>query len=259
MHCLRFLVRLPFVLIWLVTSLFSVAFVYPLISLPARCRMNEMWSGSLMRICGVQVCVVGSPPMSGAALWVANHVSWIDIFILSHVRCVAFIAKSEIRAWPVIGWLVEKAGTLFINRSQRNSLRHVGEHMKVLFDRGQVVGLFAEGTTSTGLDVLPFHTSLFEPPLRASVDIQPVALRFYYQGQRSERLAFVGDESLVHNLWVLMGLTGVKVEVEFLPVVPGAQCVEWGRARVANEIRQTIRDAVVVSREQAHQPDRMAA
>ena len=247
MGAVLFILRLPLVLVWLCSSLLCVAGVYPFVGLSARSALNHLWSKILMVVCGVKVQVSGHPPMTGAALWVANHVSWIDIFILSSVRCVAFIAKRDIRNWPVIGWLVDKAGTVFIDRTQRNSVRHVGEQMQAMFGRGQVVGLFAEGTTSTGFDVLPFHASLFEPPLRARVLIQPIALRFFYRGQRSDRIAFVGEQSLVRNLSILLASRGACVDVEFLPALTPADYEGWPRAQLAAATREAIRNAVLTS------------
>lgn len=206
--------------------------------------MNNAWSRMLVRLCGVRVDVMGEPRMQGCALWVANHVSWIDIFILAGVRSVFFVAKSEIRAWPVVGWLVAEVGTVFLQRGQRHSIRQVGEEMQTRFQRGEVIGLFAEGTTSDGFDVLPFHSSLFDPAIRAGVDIQPVALRFMYRGQRSDFAAFVGEETLVANLWVLLRARGVSVEVEFLPMISAAQAQQLGRAEVARHAERLIGEAV---------------
>ena len=240
MSVVLFLIRAICVLIWLVSSLLSVAVVYPFVPLSVRNAMNHNWSRALLRLCCVKVRVKGQPAMSGAALWVANHVSWIDIFVLSSVRCVAFIAKSEIRHWPVIGWLVAKAGTVFIQRGQRHAVRIVADQMKQRFKNGEVVGLFPEGTTSGGLDLLPFHSSLFDPAIAASVDIQPIALRFMHRGRRSDRFAFVGQQSLLQNLWILLSATGVSVDVVFLPVMSAQQCQEWGRAKVSAHAHHAI-------------------
>src|SRR5690606_2701047 len=156
------------------------------------------WSRVLMACCGVKIRVRGQPKTEGAVLWVSNHVSWVDIFVLDSVRAVSFIAKSDIRKWPLLGWLVAGAGTLFIERGRRHAVRAVGHQMSERFARGEAVGLFPEGTTSTGQDVAPFHTSLFEPAIRAGVDVQPVALLFYHHGRRTTRYAFVGEQTLVH-------------------------------------------------------------
>lgn len=246
MGLLLFIVRLPLVLLWLVSSLLCVATIYPLLPLAGRSRMNEAWSRTIVRICGVRLKVSGNSTAGGPSLWVANHVSWIDIFILAGLHSVLFVAKREIRGWPVIGWLVAKVGAIFIDRNQRNSLKEVGVEMRKLFEQRQVIGLFAEGTTSTGFDVLPFRSSLFEPAIRAGLDIQPVALRFFYKGQRSDFAAFVGDETLLANLFTLMCATGVSVEVEFFPVLTAAEAGEMGRARVAAYLEQMIGDAVRV-------------
>lgn len=247
MSFLRVLFRLPPILVWLISSLLSVATIYPIVSPALRGRMNRGWSRALVWLCGVKVTVVGQPPMQGSGLWVSNHVSWIDIFVLAGIRSVFFVAKSEIRRWPVVGWLVAKVGTVFLHRGQRHAVREVSEEMQRRFARGEVIGLFAEGTTSTGFDVLPFHASLFDPAIRAQVAIQPVALRFMHCGERSDFAAFVGEETLVENLWTLLRASGVQVEVVFLPAISPEQCQEWGRNKVARHAEELIRNAVRVS------------
>jgi 1-acyl-sn-glycerol-3-phosphate acyltransferase len=239
------MLRVALVVAWIVLSLFLVLFIFPFLSASARSACNRRWSCALMYICGVKIRVFGQPKREGAALWVANHVSWIDIFVLNMVRPTVFIAKSEIRRWPVIGWLVAGSGTLFIERGHRHAVRAVGHQMKSRFDQGEVIGLFPEGTTSPGLDVAHFHSSLFEAAIRAHVDIQPVALRFLLHEERSDRVAFVGDQNLVQNLWRLLGTTGVVVEVEFLPLMTSQYCEEQGRGKVAERAYHLIRNAVV--------------
>lgn len=244
MGLLLFVLRLPGVLLWLLSSLITVATVYPLCSVQVRASMNRAWSRAIMFLCGVRVTVKGAPPPSGTALWVANHVSWVDIYVLSSVRAVIFIAKAEIRSWPVIGWLVANVGAVFVSRGERHSLKKVADQMQARFAQGQVLGLFPEGTTSPGDDVLPFHSSLFDPAIRTGVDIQPVALRFFHHGRRSTKVAFVGEQSLIGNLWVLLRLTGVEVEVEFLPLISTDTAKALGRVGVARYTHEIIGDAV---------------
>lgn len=209
-------VRLVIVVLWVLVGLFCVGLVFPAISRPARAGLNRFWSRRLMAFCGIHIRVSGQPLLTGPALWVANHVSWIDIFVLNSVRATAFIAKSEIRRWPLIGWLVAGAGTLFIARGQRNAVQAMAEAVRARFDQGEAVGLFPEGTTSEGHSVQPFHASLFEPARASGVPVQPVVLRFLHHDQRSALAAFVGEETLVANLWRVLGATGLAVEVEFI-------------------------------------------
>jgi 1-acyl-sn-glycerol-3-phosphate acyltransferase len=245
---LRFLLfpfRALLVIMWVLAGLLSVTLVFPFIRSRTKGCMNYYWSRALMALCGVATSVQGQPVRDSAVLWVANHVSWVDIFVLNSVRPTSFIAKSEIRSWPVIGWLVAGAGTVFIERGRRHAVRAVGHEMKKRFDNGEVVGLFPEGTTSAGYDVAPFHSSLFDAAIRAQVDIQPVALLFYHQGKRSDGAAFVGEQNLVQNLWFLLTNHNVGVTMVFLPVLSAAQCAALGRAETAAVAMQMIRERVV--------------
>lgn len=245
MRFLLFPFRAVAVVGWVLAGLLSVTLVFPLASRYVRSRMNLYWSRCLLFMCGVKVTVRGEPVRTGAVLWVANHVSWVDIFVLNSVRPTSFIAKSEIRTWPLIGWLVAGAGTLFIERGRRHAVRAVGHEMKKRFDLGEVVGLFPEGTTSPGFDVAPFHSSLFDAAIRAQVDIQPVALLFFHQGYRSDRVAFVGEQNLIQNLWFLLTNSDVGVNLVFLPVISAEHCQSLGRADTADLACREIRKHVV--------------
>ena len=247
MKLLRFTARLLCVVPWLLLGLLSVTVIFPLANAAVRAWMMRNWSRVLLACCGVSVHTRGAAVMQGAVLTVANHVSWIDIFVLNTVRATAFIAKSEIRKWPVIGWLVAGAGTVFIERGQRHAVTVVGKDMQRRFGLGAAVGLFPEGTTSEGLAVRPFHASLFEPACGLAVDVQPVALRFLHRGQRSGYAAFVGEESLVANLWRVMGTTGVAVEAIYLPVLSTRQPDGSPRTRqeLSREAHAAIEQAVL--------------
>jgi len=244
---LLFPFRLVAVLAWGLAGLFTVMVVFPMLGLRARQWAIKHWSRVLLACCGVRLHCRGEPVLDTAVLWVANHVSWVDIFVLDSVRATSFIAKSDIRKWPLVGWLVAGAGTLFIERGRRHAVRAVGHQMNERFARGEAVGLFPEGTTSEGMDVAPFHTSLFEPAVRAEVDVQPVALMFLHRGRRTSRYAFVGEQTLVHNLWNLLTTTGTEVQMVFCPVIPSQECATLGRVGVAARSEEAIREIVRVN------------
>lgn len=229
---------------WIVVGLFSVGLLFSVLRSGGRRLMVLRMSRLLMTICGVRVILHGQAVQDRSVLYVSNHISWLDIFVLNSVRCTSFIAKSDIRRWPVIGWLVAGAGTVFIERGQRRAIQIVSQQMAVCFERGDAVGLFPEGTTSTGWEVRPFHASLFETAISLNVDIQPVALVFEHQGRRSERFAFVGEQSLVGNIWVLLSARHVSVHCHFLDVMPALSCTQWGRSQTAHQARERIRAVV---------------
>lgn len=239
-----FLARFCLVLPWILTGLLIIVLVYPWVARgPRRAAIVRWWSCWLMRACGVAIETRGAPRMSGPVLFVANHVSWIDIFVMSSVRATSFVAKSEIRSWPVISWLAIGAGTLFIDRTQRHAVHDMGQDIEKCLARGEAVGLFPEGTTSEGHAVGPFHASLFEPARQTGVDIQPVALRFLHRGQRSSYASFVGEETLVANLWRVLGTTGLSVEVVFLPILRTAP-EGAGEAPTRLRLSHAARDAI---------------
>lgn len=244
MGYLLFPIRLLLLVAWVLAGLLTVIVAFPILPLAARQWLITHWSRVLLVCCGVTVRCAGQPQRTGAVLWVANHVSWVDIFVMDSVRAVSFIAKSDIRKWPLLGWLVAGAGTLFIERGRRHAVRAVGHQMRARFERGEAVGLFPEGTTSPGLDVGAFHTSLFDPAIRAGAAIQPVALLFLHKGQRSTRYAFVGEQSLLRNVWLLLTATGTVVEMVFAPVISAAECAELGRVAVAARAHREVRDIV---------------
>lgn len=242
MSLILFAVRALVTVCWIVVGLLTELLVFPLLGFPRRQRVIQVWSRALLALCGVRMRCQGRPVLDGPVLWVSNHVSWLDIFVINAVRCTSFIAKSDIRRWPVIGVLVAWAGTLFIDRRQRHAVREAGRQIRRCFERGDAVGLFPEGTTTDGMDVRPFHAGLFEAALQAGVRVQPVALRFLHHGQRTGRFAFVGEQTLVGNLWVLLGARGVVIEAEFLaPIIPDPAA---GRAELARRAHQAIAGAV---------------
>lgn len=219
MKVTRFTLRASLVAFWILCGLLIIALTYPLMGLSGRLWAKKYWSKILLALCGVRVSQRGAPVLQGGVLWVVNHISWLDIFVLNWVRATAFVAKSEIRHWPLIGWLAAGAGTIFIERASRHAVHKVGHAMQAHFAREQAVGLFPEGTTSSGFDLLPFYANLFEPARKAAVQIQPVALLYFHQGQRSDLAAFVGEQTLVESLWCVLSASGLSIEIHFLPLI----------------------------------------
>lgn len=214
-----FTLRLAALLVLVVAGLFCIACIYPLASGRVQSAIGSCWARVLLRICGMRLFIRGKPPLQGAGLWVANHVSWLDIFVLNSVRQTAFVAKHELRRWPVLGWLIAGAGTVFVDRSQRHAVKHAAEAMQARFARDEIIGLFPEGTTSPGLSVLPFYASLLEPALKAGAPVQAVALLYTHHGGRSPLAAYAGNDTLLANLWRVLGTTGLAVEAVFQEVV----------------------------------------
>jgi 1-acyl-sn-glycerol-3-phosphate acyltransferase len=119
--------------------------VFPRANAARRRALVGWWSAKLLRIVDVTPRVAGEPPAEGeaAAMIAANHVSWVDIFAISSIRPTRFIAKSEIRDWPLAGWVVERAGTIFIRRERRRDTARISDLVHAALAQGDRVGLVA--------------------------------------------------------------------------------------------------------------------
>ncbi|PSQ91129.1 MAG: 1-acyl-sn-glycerol-3-phosphate acyltransferase, partial [Proteobacteria bacterium SW_6_67_9] len=158
------------------------------------------WHRRALAIAGVTPRIHGTP-VQGPALFVANHVSWLDISVMSTVVDAGFIGKRELASWPVLGVLIRRGGTIFVARDGRDGGRAAADEMALRLRRGERVAVFPEGTTSRGADMRRFHPRLFEAARLAGVPIQPVAL-----GYDHPRAPFVDDEPQLQGGGALDGL-----------------------------------------------------
>jgi 1-acyl-sn-glycerol-3-phosphate acyltransferase len=196
------------------------AFIYPFIDQAARRRRLKRWSAQLLRVLEIRKDVHGEPPDVGVALIVANHVSWLDIFAINAVRPTRFVAKSEIRRWPVIGWLCARGDTLFIDRTRWHHTRDVNAVMAAAMQAGDTFAVFPEGFTTHGDVLLPFHASLLQPALTCDAKIYPVAIRYSRDdGSLCTEADYEGEKSLAASLLQLITQRRVHLALHFLPPI----------------------------------------
>ncbi len=178
------------------------------------------WSRGLVRAMGLTLQVSGTV-RPGATLIVSNHVSWLDIAAIHaaapHAR---FVSKSDVLAWPLLGWLIRNAGTLFIERDRKRDAVRVVHAVAAALQGGETVAIFPEGTTGTGPELLPFHANLLQAAVATGTPVQPVVLRFDDpQGRFSPAVTFVGETTLLQSLWRVASARQLAVSVELMPPV----------------------------------------
>jgi 1-acyl-sn-glycerol-3-phosphate acyltransferase len=197
------------------------ALVFPFIDRATQLRIIKRWSRGVLNILHVRVHVEGTPPTgSTPTVLVSNHVSWLDIWLIHSVSPVRFVAKSDIRRWPLVGWLVTKAGTIFIEREKRHDTARTNRRIIDTLTMGERVGIFPEGTTTDGSELKPFHASLFQPALGAGARIAAVALRYPAPGGGPNLdAAYSGDRSLLESLRLILRHRSLRAEVIFAGVV----------------------------------------
>lgn len=176
--------------------------LFPWLSAAGRNRRVRSWSRQLMRICGVHIEeLAGNAPVLACSMVVANHVSWLDIFVINAVHPCRFVAKAEIRAWPVLGWLAALAGTIFISRGSKRDLRKIFQGLVDKLQAGERIGVFPEGTTAAQGSLLPFHANLFEAAIDAKVPVQPFAVSYVdAAGLPHASADFIGDMTFAQSM-----------------------------------------------------------
>jgi 1-acyl-sn-glycerol-3-phosphate acyltransferase len=188
-------------------------------------RALEGWSRKLLAILRVHVAAHNAPAViPDRCLLVSNHVSWLDIFAVYAVAPSLFVAKSEIRGWPLVGRLVAQVGTLFIERGSRRHARATNERVVAALASGRLVSVCPEGTTTDGRSVKHFHAALLQPAIDAGAAVLPVALRYRERdggqpGEQTDAAAYVGEMSLVESMWRIAREPGLEVELRFAPAI----------------------------------------
>lgn len=239
---LRTAARAPLVVVLVLGGLLTVVSVFPMLSRAVRDEVVLRWSRMLLGACGVRL---RERPADGAGtlaaqtggfMLLANHVSWLDVFLVMAIAPSQFVAKAEIARWPVLGTLVSRVGTLFIERGKRHAVHRLNRRIVEALDDGLRVAVFPEGTTSDGRQLLPFHGNLVEAALHARAPVIPVGLRYLDADQRpTDAPVFIGKMAFVTSLARILSAPMIIAEVHPLPPADGEN-----RQRVAEHARRAI-------------------
>ena len=227
-------------------ALATGAMVYPFLTGARRKAHIRRWSKQLLAILGVRLKTSGAPPLASdaPAMLVANHVSWLDIFALNAVHAVRFVAKSEIRQWPVIGWMSRKGGTLFVERAHPRHLAVINREVVAALRQGDLFAVFPEGKITKGDVLLPFHASLLQPALACDAQVFPVAIRYTsHDGSLCSEADYEGDKSLLDSFRLMLTQPVIHVQLQFLPPLP---CSGAHRGDVAHAAAREIAGALNV-------------
>ncbi|TDR20452.1 lyso-ornithine lipid acyltransferase [Marinicella litoralis] len=171
------------------------------------------WSRLVCFICGIKVYVHGQKPKSPVLL-LANHVSWLDIPIIHSLMLAGFVAKSEIKYWPILGWVTLIADTMFLQRGSAESRKGVLNQIKGRLSNGRSVAIFPEGTVTDGSYLRTFHRQLIHAAVETQTPIFPVAIKFLNaDGSRNDQVGFLNNEYFITHVWRILTLPNSRVEI----------------------------------------------
>lgn len=215
--------RLAQLVLHLLVGVIKAALLLPLVGRTRRAELIRRWSLRVLAILNVRLSIQGEAPDLSAAgvMFVANHISWLDIYLLDAVCPVRFVAKAEVRAWPVIGWLAVKIGTLFIERARRHDTARAGREVVDALRQGDCVAVFPEGTTSNGTLLRPFHASLLQSAITSGARLWPVAIRYVHRdGTVNLSPAYVDNISFGASLFRILNEPDLEAEITYLEPLP---------------------------------------
>ena len=235
-------VRTARVVVHVVGGLATTLFVFPWVAMPTRQTLIRKWSRQFLGMLNVEARVHcrHDGDMPANVLIVANHISWLDIFVLNSLQPARFIAKSDIRRWPVVGRLIANVGTVFIERERRRDTHNVNRHAVEALVRGDLVAVFPEGTTSDGTGLLKFHSSLLQSAVDAKGHVQPIAIRYRTpDDEHCMAPAYVGELSLVGSFWRVTGERRITAELHVMPAFPARDAHRRELSRAAEDAIRT--------------------
>lgn len=219
--------------------------IYPWFGAGLRRRVLQSWSGGLLDIFNVRIDINGDDPLPTLrhGLIVTNHISWLDVFVLNAVVPMRFVAKSEVRRWPIIGWLCERAQTLFLERGKARAAARINVHMVELLQQGECLAVFPEGTTTDGAVVAHFHSSLLQPAVDAGARVHPIAIRYQGKsGARSAAAAYIDDLSFGASMWNILCTPELHVRLITTTSLDACTMDRRSLARSAHECISTALD-----------------
>lgn len=202
----------------------------------------------LCLLLGITVTIKGLKPVTPALL-VSNHVSWLDIPILSSVMPLSFIAKREVGGWPLFGWMAKLQRCVFVNRDKRHSTGKSSAEIADRLHEGDTLVLFPEGTSNDGHCVMPFKSSYFGAAENLDVAVIPLTLAYKsnYNLPLTKRqrpsFAWYGDMDLLQHLWEALKAGPIEVVVRFheaLPKVPRKEIAKLAYVTIAKSLTETL-------------------
>ncbi|MEO6823959.1 MAG: lysophospholipid acyltransferase family protein [Nitrosospira sp.] len=234
--------RLVRLLLHIISGLVQSA-VYPHLNQPTQRRMAQNWSAGLLKILCIRLRYRGETPAPDMqrVMLAANHVSWLDVYSLNAVCPARFVAKSEIRSWPLLGWLSRNAGTLFIERTKRSDTARINQDIGNALNIGDRVAVFPEGTTNDGTALRHFHASLLQPAIAVAAMLYPIAIHYSDgTGTISKSAAYV-NISMMDSVRQILRQRWIEVELIFADPI---HCSGKNRRELARYAEQAIANAL---------------
>ena len=222
---------------------------------PAFVLQVQRWYQRSCKLVGITLVIEQGAAINGPALLVSNHVSWVDIPVIASVCTPRFLSKSEVRNWPLIGWAAEQLNTLFIRRGNHSAAEAASAAIVEGLQQQDQILIFPEGTTTDGQGIGFFYPRLFGAAIACEAPVQPIVIHYTddnSDGHTSELAAFIGKQTLVQNLWGLLGSRNLTAHVYFMQ--PVATSGALTRKELAAQIQVSAQQVLAESQAKSETP-----
>jgi 1-acyl-sn-glycerol-3-phosphate acyltransferase len=227
-----------------------------------RHTLTRWWCHRLLGCFNIKATASGTLPGTDTqgVLFVANHISWVDIHAINRVFPVRFVAKLEVKDWPVFGYLVKKSGTIFINRGRQRDAARVVQLVASALKLKENLCVFPEGTTTVGTVVLPFKSSLIQAAIDANATVIPVAISYPLpDGRPNLAAAYAGETTLAESMQAFLEMRRPCVHLHFCQPIAAAALdrqtlAERARIEIVSALSQPAEQPLLTMPAMAHKP-----
>jgi 1-acyl-sn-glycerol-3-phosphate acyltransferase len=236
--------RIAQIIIHTVVVWFAALLILPWLDRPRRDAAVARWAWRALTIFNVRVAVRGSPAQpTSPVMLVANHISWLDMYLMNAVQVSRFVAKSEVASVPVFGTIARQIGSIFIRRGSLRNAHRVKNEAAAAMRAGDVVGVFPEGTTSDGRRLRFFYPALFQAAIEAGATIQPIAIRYHHDdGTPNTAPAYTEEINLMRSIRAVLREPALLAEVTLCEPLLASRT----RGELADRTRRTIAEALAI-------------
>lgn len=225
---------------WHLIHALLLACIFPTLSWRSQQGAMQRWSLKLLEILHVRLHAFGTENTTGhsAKLLVANHISWLDVFVINASTPARFVAKAEVSSWPLIGWLVRRSGTAFVKRERSRDTLRVNQVIEESLLAGEDMALFLQGTSTDGALPVRFRSSMLQGAIDAAAVLHPLVIVYHDRnGNRIDEVAFIGEMTLLASIWKILCLRSSHVSVYY---VPGISCAGASRHDLAARAQDAV-------------------
>ena len=210
----------------------------------------KWWCHRTMNILGLTLSRQGKP-FDSSGLIVANHISFLDIIVIASTTTGLFLAKSTLQSWPVIGFIANRIGTIFIQRNEPRTLHAIIPTLTSMLQQGIPVIIIPEGTTTAGKTVGKFHSSLYQAAINANKPVLPVAIRYMRNGKPDNIAAYIDNNNFIFSLIKIMAQTRTNVQIYFYDRLDSNN---MSRQELAMQSHEIISQSIDFQSDSIHKP-----